>query len=56
VLAKAGAGLTYWSSDSSVGRGAEHRRNGGACWGLGGWIAWGQMNSSLVVLCGAEDG
>jgi hypothetical protein len=47
LLARAGAGLMYWSSNSSVARGAEHRRNGGACWGWGGWIAWGKTNSSL---------
>jgi hypothetical protein len=61
LLARAGAGPMYWSSNSSVARGAEHRPNGGACWGWGAWIAWGQTNSSLcwgkfrrALLCYAE--
>jgi hypothetical protein len=41
VLARAGAGLVYWSSDSSAGRGAEHQR--GVCaLGWDGWVACGK--------------
>jgi hypothetical protein len=47
VLARTGARLAYWSSDSSAGRGTEHQRG---VWALDrdGWVACGRRIACCV--------